>query len=412
MKNTNESLIGVDNNVLVELIKGNDFWRNGKLEEAKSIYRKILVNCSSAAINYALICLRQKDIISAKLVLKYIKDQTAGELISSSLLKEFDESTLLSRAPSNPKVSIIVPVYNTEKYLERCILSILKQSYKNLELIIINDGSTDGSHKIIEKFTNDKRVKYLVNQVASGNPGTPRNIGIKNTSGFYIGFIDSDDWISQDYIEKLINAGAQGGDIIFSSGHINCFKEKEMIVDYKSCYFNNKKHPLYKYHDSHNIWGKLYRADFLKKNNIFLAETMAAVDLIFVLKSYFYSTNSVFCRENNGYFYTVESESSVTLNRRKKSDCDFLFQAYDQVDQWLDSISAPVWYRNIVDLKKVYSYLYTYKIIHPEFKRDYEYKVFKIFSDMNEFIISEYLDILKREDYLKLFKSIKSKYKK
>lgn len=102
-----------------------------------------------------------------------------------------------------PKVSIIVPIYNTAKYLPNCLDSIINQTYQNLEIILVNDGSTDNSEKIIEKYAKkDSRIK-IISQKNSGQ-STARNAGLKKATGDYIGFVDSDDEVSHIFIEQLI----------------------------------------------------------------------------------------------------------------------------------------------------------------------------------------------------------------
>ena len=106
---------------------------------------------------------------------------------------------------SSPLVSIVVPIYNSSKYLEKCIKSIKNQSYKNLEIILVNDGSTDDSLTIIKKHAkNDSRIK-IVNQKNAGQ-SSARNTGIKKATSEYISFIDSDDEIKSSYIEDLLLA--------------------------------------------------------------------------------------------------------------------------------------------------------------------------------------------------------------
>lgn len=105
---------------------------------------------------------------------------------------------------NNIKISVIIPVYNSEKYLSACIKSILNQTYPNWELIIVNDGSTDNSAKIINRFISiDKRIKQIYQK--NSGPGIARNIGIKEASGDYIVFVDSDDTINKNYFELLSN---------------------------------------------------------------------------------------------------------------------------------------------------------------------------------------------------------------
>lgn len=101
------------------------------------------------------------------------------------------------------KVSIIVPVHNTEKYIEKCINSILNQTYKYFELILIDDNSTDSSPFILEKYKDlDNRI--IVRHVCAGSAGKTRNYGLKEANGFYLAFIDSDDWVEPTYLEDLI----------------------------------------------------------------------------------------------------------------------------------------------------------------------------------------------------------------
>lgn len=105
----------------------------------------------------------------------------------------------------NDLISIIVPVYNVEGYLKKCVESILNQSYKNIEVILVNDGSTDNGPKICDEYAKkDNRIK-VIHKVNSGVSDT-RNIGLEIAKGKYVSFVDSDDWIEIDYIQKLYRA--------------------------------------------------------------------------------------------------------------------------------------------------------------------------------------------------------------
>ena len=102
------------------------------------------------------------------------------------------------------KVSVIVPVFNTKKFLKKCIHSIFNQSYKNIEIIIINDGSTDGSKELCDSFKKKKNVKVIHKK--NGGLSDARNVGIENSTGKYLYFVDSDDWIPLNSIELLVNS--------------------------------------------------------------------------------------------------------------------------------------------------------------------------------------------------------------
>ena len=107
-------------------------------------------------------------------------------------------------------ISVIVPVYKTEKYVEKCITSILLQNYKNFELILIDDGSPDNAGKICDLFAaKDKRIRCI--HIANGGVSNARNTGIKYANGKFIVFIDSDDWVSEDHLENLLSVASSGG---------------------------------------------------------------------------------------------------------------------------------------------------------------------------------------------------------
>lgn len=106
--------------------------------------------------------------------------------------------------PIQPKISVIVPVYNTEKYLSKCLDSILNQTLKNIEVIVVNDGSKDNSQTIINQYKNtDVRIISILKD--NGGLSDARNVGIKRASGDYIAFVDSDDYIDLEMFEKMID---------------------------------------------------------------------------------------------------------------------------------------------------------------------------------------------------------------
>ena len=101
-------------------------------------------------------------------------------------------------------ISIIVPIYNAEQYLSECIDSLVNQSFEDIEIILINDGSTDNSSKICKEYEEkDKRINYI--EIKNSGVSHARNVGVENANGKWITFIDADDWVSVDYCEKLIS---------------------------------------------------------------------------------------------------------------------------------------------------------------------------------------------------------------
>jgi glycosyltransferase involved in cell wall biosynthesis len=106
-----------------------------------------------------------------------------------------------------PKVSIIVPVYNAEKYLQECVESVLGQTLSDIELILVDDGSTDSSPTLCDQYAaQDRRVKVI--HKPNGRAASARNAGLRVASGEYVAFVDADDWISPDMYEKMLQTNA------------------------------------------------------------------------------------------------------------------------------------------------------------------------------------------------------------
>lgn len=133
-----------------------------------------------------------------------------------------------------PLISIIIPVYNSEQWLEKCVFSILNQSYNNLEIILVDDGSTDQSGTMCDQYRNlDQRVRVYHKE--NGGQATARNLGLKMASGSYIGFVDSDDWIDQDMYSTLIDAAVSTKADIVMCGRRNVTPEGTILQSVFTC---------------------------------------------------------------------------------------------------------------------------------------------------------------------------------
>jgi len=147
-------------------------------------------------------------------------------------------------------VSIIVPVYNSEKYIERCIVSVMKQTNPNWELIIVDDGSTDKSADIIDRIArNEKKIRYYYQN--NSGAGMARNLGITKATGDYIAFLDSDDYLSKDYIESIEQ---HDSDVIFLD--LQRVEKKKRIIESISKYRSKSIDDLIRYQMTSAIpWG-------------------------------------------------------------------------------------------------------------------------------------------------------------
>jgi len=129
------------------------------------------------------------------------------------------------------KVSIIIPVYNVEKYIEQCLDSVIHQTYKNLEIIIVNDGSSDNSYSICEKYANSDNRFVLITQ-QNGGLAKARNEGIKASSGDIISFVDSDDFLDEQMIEKMVGLYLETAADIVCTGYDEYDDEKSFFIQH------------------------------------------------------------------------------------------------------------------------------------------------------------------------------------
>lgn len=138
-----------------------------------------------------------------------------------------------------PLVSVVVPVYNVEKYLERCVDSLLKQTYQNLEIILVDDGSTDGSLKIMEKYAQEDDRIHLVQHEKNRGLFQARITGSEAAHGKYIAFVDSDDYVSLDYYRLLVRqAQNTGADIVIGQTVFEKADHSKIIKNLHNACFN------------------------------------------------------------------------------------------------------------------------------------------------------------------------------
>lgn len=171
--------------------------------------------------------------------------------------------------PRNSLISFIVPVYNVEMYIKKCVESIINQDYKNIEIILIDDGSTDKSSKIIDELSKkDKRIITI--HKPNGGVSSARNIGLDRAKGEYILFVDGDDFIDSDYASYFVNLiNTDTFDIAYSS---KCYdlnnKTRSETDNYKVYNSDDAIEGIYLGKFGVAVWNKIYKREFLNKNKI------------------------------------------------------------------------------------------------------------------------------------------------
>lgn len=212
------------------------------------------------------------------------------------------------------KVSIIMPIYNAEKYLEKSLDSILNQSYRNIELILINDGSTDSSKHICEVYQNkDSRVKFI--DIENSGPGYARNVGIDNAIGDYISFVDADDWIEVEAIETLLNISILNDYDVVSSNHYRVVDEIEISKNnYKTGELSDTYESFKTSSSFGYVWGKLYKKSFINKHEIRFSEERKVFleDTLFNLKVVAYNPEYYVLNKPLYYYNIIEDSLSNT----------------------------------------------------------------------------------------------------
>lgn len=223
------------------------------------------------------------------------------------------------------KVSIIVPIYNTEHYLDNCVNSIINQTYRNLEIILVNDGSKDNSGDICDKFSVlDKRIKVIHKE--NGGVSSARNIGLDICSGDYIMFVDSDDWIENTTVDKLIDIQKEGNfDVVMFGVYFEYTKQNKV----KNYIFKNEKFyelskitsllpSLIKEEKINALWNKFYSSALIKENNIKFNESLnIAEDALFNYQIFMHVKS--YCTLNDCFYHYMIRNDEESLSKKYNS---------------------------------------------------------------------------------------------
>ncbi|MWX42503.1 glycosyltransferase family 2 protein, partial [Francisella tularensis] len=216
-------------------------------------------------------------------------------------------------------ITLVIPIYNIENYLGRCLDSVINQTYKDLEIILVNDGSTDNSLEICESYAKeDSRIKIINKN--NGGLSSARNVGLDACKGDYVTFIDSDDWVSLDYIEILYkNIIDNNADISI----INAIKVKSQNNDFT---LKEQKNLLHTYFSSIEFaldntlpvmaCAKLYKTKLFENLRFTNSIVFEDEDIMYRL---LYHANKIVCTDYIGYFY-FQRPTSITSSKKKRQN--------------------------------------------------------------------------------------------
>lgn len=245
-----------------------------------------------------------------------------------------------------PKVTVVIPIYNVEKYLDRCIESVVKQTYDNIEIILVDDGSTDNCPAMCDDWARkDSRIK-VIHKVNAGL-GMARNTGIDNANGDYIFFFDSDDYVDCTIVEKCLSSALDNDPDVVIFGYCNSFengREEKVKLNLPTKVFEGKRIQnellpgMYTYSMGFGIsaWGKMYRLSTIKSKGLrFMSEReIISEDAYFALE--FYSKiNKASIVDDSLYFYYKRNDSLSRIYKkdRQEQNDKFIQKSLDYIAQ-------------------------------------------------------------------------------
>lgn len=259
-----------------------------------------------------------------------------------------------------PKISVLVPIYNVERYLNECLESLQEQSFKNFEVICLNDGSTDGSREIIQRFVQRDSRFVLVDKPNSGY-GASMNIGLEHAKGDFISILESDDKMLPGALEKLYltqqkyDAEVVKGDyILYWSDSEKQNKTRRMFDESISDRLTDARAFEYIYLQEASIWSALYCRDFLKKHEIRFLETPGASyqDTSFAFKVWACAQRAVFIQDPI-IAYRQDNENS-SVNSKEKAF--FVCGEYKEIFRWLERYEPRELKNEVVKLALISKY--------------------------------------------------------
>ena len=221
-----------------------------------------------------------------------------------------------------PKVSVIVPVYNVEKYIEKCLDTLVSQTLDDIEIILVNDGSTDSSKEKIEPYINKySNIQYLEKE--NGGLSSARNFGIKYARGEYIAFLDSDDYIEKNMYEDMYTVAKQNDSDMVECDFIWEYPNKRKMD--KGIIYNNKKEAIEKARVV--AWNKLIKREILEKEKIIFPEGLRYEDVEFFYKLVPYLNKISFVKKYLVHYVQREDSIANTQDIRTKE----IFNVLDNV---------------------------------------------------------------------------------
>lgn len=257
----------------------------------------------------------------------------------------YSEGIIVKDKKYNPKVTLVLPVYNVEKYLPECIDSVINQTMKDIEIICVDDGSTDNSLEVLKRYQKkDNRIRIF--SFTNKGLGPARNRGIDRAHGEYVAFVDTDDWLELDFCEKIYESAKNSdSDIVLFNAieeYENHQKERiyfreGIIENPKDFIFDFKWNSSFVLNNYFTAWSKLHRTKFLKENDIRFPSTLFE-DIEFQVES-FLKAKRMSYNPTIFYHYRKENPESI-MNSLKDDECFCIFDIVDNVENHIRNLNV------------------------------------------------------------------------
>lgn len=331
---------------------------------------------------------------------------------------------------NQPLVSIIVPVYNAEKYLDKCINSLINQSYPYIEIILVNDGSTDNSSVLCQKWERLESQISVINK-ANGGVSSARNIGLKHSTGKYICFVDADDWMVDNAIEILVNnIENTKSDFCFGVAEaVGVINRERYGINSGQCIDKSNIEQLIQYTDILRTelgpWAKLYKKSIILQNNIFFPEDIRyGEDRIFIWR-YLNHCHTLSSVPNTIYMYSQLNLTRACGRYYEKTN-EWLYEAvscyaalFDSSNHLKVQIVAMRQFDVCIRHYILHCDIITQDFVIEQIKRTNELFGFflktpqnnRIFSEIDRQLIPFYVEFFKNKDYIKLLQSLQASIK-
>src|SRR5574344_601033 len=290
-----------------------------------------------------------------------------------------------------PKVSVIITIYNVEKFLRQCLDSVVNQTLKDIEIICINDGSVDNSLKILEEYAQKDNRIVVINQANSGCDKARQN-GLNIAKGEYIALLDSDDYISIDYYEELYRCAKKYYADVASTDQVLVIENEKKFIKY--CGINKKDKLLKSIKQKANLiiatgllWNKIYKRSFINKNKISFSPINIAAGDNYFMDIAIVSANRIAINHKAKYYYIIHNDS---LTQKLKTRKDFqVIELYNMIKTKICEkvpLKDKEKWENIINQRKINDYNSYYTTLSPELKDEFKNKAFNDLS--SDLIIS------------------------